>query len=50
MAALDRAGLRANCRGIKEYRKGEGYKNSSQRCVTFEFFDSNHRGRGAEKI
>ena len=50
MAALDRAGLRANCRHIQECSKDEGRENSTHRCVSSGIFDSSHRGIGAEKI
>ena len=50
MAALDRAGLRANCGHIQECSKDDGRENSSHHCVSSGIFDSSHRGIGAEKI
>jgi hypothetical protein len=35
---------------MQEYGKGEGRQNSSQRRVSFGFFDSGDRDSGAEKI
>ena len=40
MTALNRAGLRANCRRIKEYGEDQGREYSCHRSFSFGFFDS----------